>query len=412
MRSRRRATSTVLVALLVSAGCWGQPGAGPGNTYANGTESGLTLANVATLDEAWSGRGGVSAVMNGKVVGAYWTGSGVDVVAHDVGSGNEAWSRTLTPAGAVSGYPTHPPVVTGDDVWAGYQARTAGGTCAFGLARLDLATGSLVGTDTTGAPVELVPFGDKVGTVTSTYTPSPLDNTCWPGSSRSLRVADGATGTTAWRPSGFVSSTETVTVVGDQLFAVRASQLRSYPAAGCGAATCPAAWETQPTGVGALYDLAGDATGPLVAISPGEPEGLRLHAIDRATGTSLGSVPLGSNASSLALANGTVYVAGDTTLTAFDVASCAAGTCTSTWTATLGGPATWADGLAVAGGVVYVGREDGVVEAFAAGGCGGAATCPAVTSVSTEGTVLQLAVSQGHLFVGSDSTVTAFAPTA
>ena len=51
-----------------------------------------------------------------------------------------------------------------------------------------------------------------------------------------------------------------------------------------------------------------------------------------------------------------------------------------------------------------------MVEAFAAGGCG-AATCPSLTSVSTGGTVLQLAVAQGRLFVGSaGDTVTAFAP--
>jgi hypothetical protein len=61
--------------------------------------------------------------------------------------------------------------------------------------------------------------------------------------------------------------------------------------------------------------------------------------------------------------------------------------------------------------VVYVGRDDGVVEAFAAGGCGGAATCTAVGSVSVDGgAVLQLAVAQGHLYVGTFSTVTAFAP--
>lgn len=105
-----------------------------------------------------------------------------------------------------------------------------------------------------------------------------------------------------------------------------------------------------------------------------------------------------------------MYVAGDTTLVAFDLASCAAGSCAMRWSATLGGQVTWANGLAVAGGVVYVGRTDGVVEAFAADGCG-AATCPSLTSVNIDDTVVQLAVSQGHLFVGSIDTVTAFAPT-
>src|SRR5262245_60782092 len=107
MRSRLWINVVVATALLVSAGCWwGQPGAGPGNTFAN-FERDLTVDNVATLQQAWSGRGGLSAVVNGRVVGAYWTGTGVDVVAHDVKTGAEAWSRTLTPPGVISGFPTH-----------------------------------------------------------------------------------------------------------------------------------------------------------------------------------------------------------------------------------------------------------------------------------------------------------------
>jgi PQQ-like domain len=407
---RGRIIAAALMLVFVSAGCWGQPGAGAGNTFSNDVESTLTVDNVAALDEVWSGRGGVSAVMNGRVVGAYWTGTGVDVVAHNVSSGAEVWSRTLSPPGAVSGYPTHQPVVTGGDVWAGYQVRTAAGTCAFGLARLDLASGNVLGTDTTNAPTELVPFGDQVGLVTQTYMPSNLDDTCWPSGSATQQVADGGTGTTEWSAGWYAS--EELTVVGDRLFATLGSQLRSYPSAGCGAPTCAPTWTTQPAGAGALYDLAGSASGPLVATAPGpQPVQLSLHAIDPATGASLGSTPLSFNASSSAVANGTVYVAGDTTLAAYDVASCAAGSCTKQWSATLGGTATWANGLAVAGGVVYVGRTDGVVEAYAAAGCG-AATCASVTSVAIDDTVMQLAVSQGRLFVGSIDTVTAFAPTA
>jgi hypothetical protein len=52
-----------------------------------------------------------------------------------------------------------------------------------------------------------------------------------------------------------------------------------------------------------------------------------------------------------------------------------------------------------------------VVEAFPRAGCG-AATCSALTSVTTSGTVLQLAVAQGHLLVGSNVGVTVFAPAA
>ena len=410
MGSRRRATGVALAVSLValSAGCWGQPGAGPGNTFFNDTESSLTVGNVSTLQEAWSGRGGVSAVMSGKVVGAYWTGTGVDVVAHDVGTGAEIWTRTLTPSDVVSGLPTHPPVVSGTTVWAGYQARTTAGTCVFGTARLDLGSGALVGTDTTGAPSELVPFGGDVGVTSTTYFPG-FGDVCFPSATLTQRVADGASGTTEWS-TGFIQS-QGITVVGDTLFAFLASLLRSYPAAGCGAVTCAPTWTTQPTG-GGINDLAGTSTGPLVAIASGPGAGeLSLYAIDRPTGALVGSTPLSFNASSLALANGTAYVAGDTTLAAFDVASCASGSCALSWSATLGGQVTFANGLAAAGGVVYVGRADGVVEAFAADGCG-AAACSSVSSVNVNDTVMQIAVAQGHLFVGTIDTVTAFAPSA
>jgi hypothetical protein len=397
----------VAVALVMSGCWWGQPGAGPGNTFAN-FEQGLTVSNVATLAQVWSGRGGLSAVVDGKVIGAYWTGRGVDVVAHDFHTGAESWSHTLTPPGAISGFPTHPPVVSGTAVWVGHQVRTAAGTCVFGLSRLDVASGTLLGSDTSGAPLELIPFVDKVALVSTTYAPS-VGDSCMPAPRSTMRVVDGATGTTDWTSSGFTSP-EAITQVGDMLYATTGPVLSSYPSAGCGATTCAPTRNTQPAGVGAIYDLAGEANGPLFAFAAGESPELRsLHAIDPATGNSLGATVLGFNASSLAMADGTVFVGGDRTLAAYDVASCAAGSCTLEWSATLGSQVTWANGLAVAGGVVYVGREDGVVEAFAATGCG-AATCSSLTSVSTAGPVLQLAVSQGRLFVGSIDTVTAFAP--
>ena len=94
----RWAGAAAAIALLMSSGCWwAQPGAGPGNTFANFDQD-LTVGNVATLEQVWSGRGGLSVVVNGKVIGAYWTGSGVDVVAHDFGTGAEAWLSHPDPA--------------------------------------------------------------------------------------------------------------------------------------------------------------------------------------------------------------------------------------------------------------------------------------------------------------------------
>lgn len=401
----RRWLGAVVAAVLVSSGCWwAQPGASPGHTFSN-YEPNLTTANVATLQQVWTGRGGLGAVVERKVIGAYWTGSGVDVVAHDFDTGVEAWSRTLTPPGVVEGLPTHPPVVSGSTVWTGYQALTPANTCTFGTARLDLFSGSLLGNDTSTAATELIPFDDKVAVITRPYQLFLSD--CGPSATSTQLVADGATGTTEWT-TGISRPGNTLTQVGDSIFAPIGG-LRRYPAAGCGAATCAPTWQTQPTGIGSINDLAGEPGGPLFALAPGGFQ-MGLHTIDATTGLAVGSTLLPYGATSLALADGTVFVAGDTTLEAYDMAACAAGACTLEWSATLGGQATFADGLAVAGGVVYVGRQDGVVEAFPAAGCG-AATCPSLTSVSTDDTVMQLVVSQGRLYVGTIDTVTAFAPT-
>jgi hypothetical protein len=395
----------MVVACLGSAGCWwGQPGGSPGQTFST-YDPYLTVDNVASLQQTWSGRGGMSAVFDGVVVGAYWTGSGVDVVAHDLESGAETWSQTLTPPGVASGLPSHPPVVVGTSVWAGYQARTTAGVCVFGLSRFDLATGSVLGTDPSRAPVELVPFGDDVALITATYTPG-FPDLCIPSANTPPAVADGATGTIEWTGT---SGAQAITVAGNTLLTNQGGVLRSYPTAGCGAPTCPALWQSQPAGVGALNDLAGEAT-PLFAIAPSGGQ-LRLHAISAAVGNSLASTVLPFNASSLAVDGSAVIVDGQGTMAVYDAGLCAAGPCTPAWTASLGGQATFANGLAVAGGVIYVGRDDGVVEAFPRAGCG-AATCAALTSVSTGATVLQLAVAQGHLLVGSLDGVTVFAPSA
>lgn len=101
------------VAVLAAGGCWwDQPGGGPGQTFHNPLEERLTLANVASLAPVWTGRGGMSAVVDGKVVGVSgWPSATVDVVAHDLATGDVAWSRSLSPAGA-PGQATVAPVVS------------------------------------------------------------------------------------------------------------------------------------------------------------------------------------------------------------------------------------------------------------------------------------------------------------
>lgn len=399
----RTAAAAAVVAVMVTSGCWwNQPGAGPGNTYHNASESRLTLANVATLEPVWSGRGSVSAVMDGKAV-AVTPGPAVEVVAHDVSTGEELWTRTLTPPGATGG-PTHPPVVSAGQVWAGYQAELDG-DCVSGLVRLDLDSGDLVAEDTTGAPTELAPFGDQVALDVATFSAWAFG--CMPSPSAGVRVVDASTAATSW--SSMQSADRTV-VTGESLFTFAGPTLRRYPAFGCGAPTCEAEWSTTPAGIGALSHVAGDATGPLVAMAASETPGTSLFlTIDPLTGQAIGSVELPYYGHSLALADGTAFVAGGTTLAAFDVEACVSGACAPQWTAALDSAAAGVGGLAVGGDVLYVAREDGVVEAYPAGGCG-ATTCAPVADVATDGPVSELVVSNGHLFVGSAGAVTAFAP--
>src|SRR5262245_45971300 len=175
--------------------------------------------------------------------------------------------------------------------------------------------------------------------------------------------------------SGGIATGNRVTQVGDAIFTVSGG-LRRYPAGGCGAATCNPTWTTQPTGVGAINDLAGEPSGPLFALAAGPAfDQISLFTIDPVTGAAVGD-PIfpGFNATALALAHGKVFIAGGTGVggngvAAYDAASCAAGHCALVWSATVGAQVTFANGLAVAGGVVYVGRQDGVVEAFAESGC-------------------------------------------
>lgn len=401
-----------MTAVLTAGGCWwDQPGAGPGQTFHNAGERVLTAANVATLEQVWTGRGGVSAIVDGKVLGATssYPETQADVVAHDLASGEEVWSYDLTPD-AATGSATHPPVAVGDEVWAGSEALLPSGACANALVRLDLDTGALVAQDTSFAPTELVPFADGVAVQATVYGSGPPLEGCWQTSPGTGRVVESTTAATRW--STWTGGMTGAAAIGGTLYvAPAAGELAAYATAGCGAAQCWPLLRTAPTGTGALNDLAGEATGPLVATAPIEL-GNRLVAIDPASGSLAGDVMVPMNPTALALADGIAYVAGGTQVVAYDVASCADGTCATVWSASLGGQVTWSDGVAVAGGVVYVGREDGVVEAFATA-CSSTPCQRKLAEVTVPGTVISLAVANGHMVVGSwtgsAAVVTAFA---
>ena len=397
-----------------AAGCWLQPGSDAGNTKANAVESALTAANVASREEAWSGRGNVSAVTAGKVIGVTETLADVEVVAHDVRTGAEVWSTTLTPPGA-AGFATYDPVVTGAEVWVGYQSGTAAGGCAVGLAQLDLATGAILGRDTSSAPTEMRAFGDRMAIATSAYRPSPWgDPWCMEATPGPLRVVDVATGAAAWSTW---SAEQDPVVVDDVLVTEVGGELRGYPVAGCGSARCWPAWSYRtPVGGGdklavgttwlaAYVPATHDGSSPAVVTIVDAHTGAEVVAGSRAPDQprSLALADVGGTRQTLALGEGSLQANATTT--------CGPGSCPVLWSATLGGPASPIADLAVAGGVAYVPRDDGVVEAYDIAACAAAGgACTPAAEVSVGGSISSLAVAEGRLVVSGGNTVTAFAP--
>ncbi len=150
--------------------------------------------------------------------------------------------------------------------------------------------------------------------------------------------------------------------------------------------------------------------GPLVATSyVGGVDSIVV--IDPGTGAMVGSAPAPVSPHALAVAFGVAYIAGETEPSAYDLESCGRGTCTELWSSPVASAPSFGGALAVANGVVYRGYDDGVVEAYRAAGCG-SVTCAPVTQVTDGPEVANLAVSNGHLVVGSDDEITVFDPAA
>lgn len=143
-----------------------------------------------------------------------------------------------------------------------------------------------------------------------------------------IGAIDGHTGSVLWR--GATPQFEGApALAGGMLFTAGTGgysvpdRLHAYPAAGCGAATCPPAWSAE-------VDTLPNVGAPLL-----QP----------------------------AVAGGVVYLAGEGgILYAFDAAGCGAATCEPLWSASVGSEITGAP--AVSNGRVYVGTADGRLVAF------------------------------------------------
>jgi hypothetical protein len=398
-----RATALAVVLALTASGCWGQTGGNAANQYSNGVEQTVTPATVASLVPAWTASGAADVVSGGQVVGA----SGSVIRSLSTATGGQLWQADYDTSGlpGITKSTRVAPTIVGDQVWAGLNAFVGtphGGSCGSWNVAIDLATGTKVTPTLPGTASAIVPFAGFVASYRTSYVFS-QQSFCTPQSITGVSVTDVETGATVW--TGAVGTRPVV--IGDQLLNLQGTTLRSYTAAGCGAATCEPQWTTELPVQGTALAA---ADGRVFVLSWTYFAEGALMAIDLADGSVEWSATLGIGPASMSLAEGRVHVtAAGSELATFDGAGCSLPTCGPLWTADLPGPAT--GNVVSAGGVVYQGTADGKVAAFDAAGCG-APTCAALTTLAVPGATSKVIVSAGRVFVtsgGTSPTVTAFA---
>jgi PQQ-like domain len=373
MRTHRlRGIATIVLALALS-GCWLQAGGGAANTRFNAAESSLTRDNVTTLAEKW--RVPVDSIVTEPILSGdriyvatrkYGSGALLDVLgvqAYDRDTGALVWEQSLLPTGgpAVSGDVATPALRNGV-LWVPYW-HDGLGPCAGGLARLDAATGTILGTDATGAGSSPV--------VTTGSILASTERGC--GAGAQLVVRDVTTRDVLWThtfPAG--SGVATPTIANGRLFLLTGGALYAFAADGCGTDVCAPLWSKP--GVGSTFDFLRPAAGPggtlvTVGTSSGPGTAATIVVRDAATGNVRWQAeprytgPLPGAITGFAVAYDTVYVAGarseassfDPTamLDAYPAAGCGQPTCAPAWTADLG-PTRPSREPTVAGGVVYV----------------------------------------------------------
>jgi len=406
---RWRALLLPVAAAVALSGCWLQPGFDPHHSGHNPGEQRLTVANVATLDEAWSVTVGPDPVL-APVVSRY----GVHVTSRRIlatyrlADGNRSWSvdvnEGLDPdADALAG----PPVVWRDRllVPVGFHhphiiPPTVSYDAATGVAGdrvADYASNTLDGSTLVGRSNTRIGDFDE-GVLHSTDLEDPSKN--W--SILYLSNANGPALTDRWivtsHPAGRVDAFPRSGPTPERCQTVDQWTICS-PAWTRETATLTTAPAISDDG---LTVFVGDATGT-------------LSAVDIENGAVRWTGSVGAGAQILAaptVGDGTVFVTtSDGRVAAFDADGCGAATCAPRWsTAATGSPVRVQSALA--GGVVYAGSDDGAIRAFDASGCGATVCAPSwETSVGSAITGAP-AVTRGRLVVGTaDGRLIAFRPT-
>jgi outer membrane protein assembly factor BamB len=402
---------SVLVAaaavVLLLPGCWLQIGAGSGHTRYSPIEAGLTVANVATLQEVWSvavpGVLSEPMVSDGRVfvtrVDTFQSG----VRAVDAATGGTLWDNGLVSVPAVSGaFAAGTPVTfVGDRLWTGFlgfvplaPGPVPGPACALGSVVLDPASGakSLGASSFPSAAATAGPIVARA--LFHVPTPSPCSLT---GTTITLEVTGSPGG--EWRTTipGSPVGSFTPTLTSNRVLLSHGSSLDSYAIDGCTENCLRWTRTLSPEPSTAVID----GTGPIFVTS-----GPLLIALDPADGAELWQAPLSGNGAGVAVAKGTVYVTSTAgTLQAFDADGCGATTCGPQWDASFDFASV--SEPVVGGGVVYVADGNSIV-AFDAGGCG-ATSCAPLADVAVSGGG-RLSLSGGRLFIAGTGRLTALAP--
>lgn len=411
----------MVVAALGLAGCWFQPGYSPARSYANPTETQLTAANVSRLAPVWSttadglrsdplvtGSAVVTGAIQGNVIGGAFV-----VQARGRGAGELLWRREMPVDSRFVGSDGMLLSAGPDRVLVGIEPPEGGGR----FLELDPATGATLASVSEPASVDL----DQVVVTETALVYARLDP---PAGTDQVVVRDRATLAVTWtgRPLPFRSGRPALVSQGrvytePEGDGAGTTSLLAYDLAGCGAAICdPVATLTvpRPSFPASFLDadlVAATDDGILLVHRRADETASETSHHDLLALTAAGGLTWtrpGLGLDRVATRGDTVYAAGGD-LEAIDAAS---------------GADRWRSGEiipsqpVVAGGLVYVlgpGTSSVALHAFAAGGCGGAATCAPLAVVETGlqgSSFVGVTVSLGAVFVNSqqDDRNLAFAP--
>lgn len=366
-----------MLAVLGLAGCWRQPGYDALRQGWNPVEDRLTAANAATLTEAWTAPVDDGPVRSDPVVsGTGYVHVSDDLAAYalDARSGSRGWRTEVVPD--VPGY-SPPPVtegVTSDeaDVHVAWGGRPNQGQLEGAQVRLDAATGAV--RDSRAG------IGPRVPTLAGPWRVGPFEGV--------VETTVGIAGLTVDGPARWTLLTDyrvnqrppvpTAPAVLDDRFFVglgsffeRTNLLAGWDLAGPPTGSCPSLRcepdiEVALDGVPTAPAVAADKATVYTATDAGT-----VYAVDTATGAIRWTAAVGSAVSQpLAWTPDALYaVTVDGDLVTLDPGGCGAPTCTPASSTPLAGAPVAAP--AVAGGVVYVASDGGVVEAFATADLGG-----------------------------------------